>query len=244
MANDYLAKSGDTDFYINALNQSNKKFNGLGSLATLIPGIFGATNPYAAIASVGLPILASMIPNPEEDRMKGLVADQQKMISSIQPQLRAQAAGQESAASRAIMKKVEQQANRSRQAAAASATRSGQMGTAVSRAQQQRIGSDQSAALAQLLGQQQMQSTQQYQSLINQMGGAIGTQGALAMQEQQRKAAISGSIAGLFASPDAELTELGKKNKALLEKLSKYIDSGTLQKLFDQLENMNQGGAG
>ena len=140
------------------------------------------------------------------------------MMADIQPTLKAQALGQESAASRAIMQRVEQQANRSRQAAAASATRAGQMGTAVARSQQADIGAQQADRLTQLLGQQQQQAMQQYMgAIVGPMQAQQQAQMAMVQDEARERQAASTFISKLFTKAPAELTELERVVKAYIK---------------------------
>ena len=185
--------------------------------AQLLPGLAGgaAAGPWGlaatGLATLGPMVFSALAGREKQKRMEGLVQQQQQMMTDIQPTLKAQAMGQESAASRAIMQRVEQQANRSRQAAAASATRSGQMGTAVARSQQADIGAQQADRLTQLLGQQQQQAMQQYMgAIVGPMQAQQQAQMAMVQDEARERQTASTFISKLFTKPPAQLTELEK----------------------------------
>tara|TARA_Y100000034_G_C6878513_1_gene402180 strand:- start:964 stop:1752 length:789 start_codon:yes stop_codon:yes gene_type:complete len=189
----------------------------------LLPGVASgaAAGPWGlaatGLATLGPMVFSALAGREKQKRMEGLVQQQQQMMTDIQPTLKAQAMGQESAASRAIMQRVEQQANRSRQAAAASATRSGQMGTAVARSQQADIGAQQADRLTQLLGQQQQQAMQQYMgAIVGPMQAQQQAQMAMVQDEARERQTASTFISKLFTKPPAQLTELEKVVKAYI----------------------------
>ena len=208
------------------LDPLNVGVNGGGFLSKMLPGLMASGgNPYVTAASVAIPFVVDLFQKKQQqEKLESLMKEQRGMIRALEPQLKAQAAGQESAASRAIMQQVEKRANMSRQAAAASATRSGQMGTSVGRAQQERIGYERDANLTQLLGQQQQQATQQYQSLINQLGSTLNMQAMQAQQEQMKQTQLATSLASLFKTPDSELSETNKQFKTTLENMARRMN--------------------
>tara|TARA_Y100000593_G_C4323926_1_gene345771 strand:+ start:5446 stop:6261 length:816 start_codon:yes stop_codon:yes gene_type:complete len=213
---------------------------GGGFLSKMLPGLMASGgNPYVTAASVAIPFVVDLFQKKQQqEKLESLMKEQRGMIRALEPQLKAQAAGQESAASRAIMQQVEKRANMSRQAAAASATRSGQMGTSVGRAQQERIGYERDANLTQLLGQQQQQATQQYQSLINQLGSTLNLQAMQAQQEQMKQTQLATSLASLFKTPDSELSETNKQFKTTLEKMARQMNmnSETFSRILSSLD--------
>ena len=186
-----------------------------------LPEIAGiASGPFAPLIGMGVQTgLQALLGGGENDELREMVRQRARAQNAMIPQLQAQALGRPSAASRAIQEQIRQQLDMSRQAAAASAGRAGQYGTAVERAHQMR----QSQALANATALQQGQLAQHAQQQL--MGlQALPAQQGLAQRETMQKATISTFFQKLLAVPDAELTETQREIKRLIEMLNNFTE--------------------
>lgn len=124
--------------------------------------------------------IGGMLGSPENKRYQ----DQLTMVNRLQPNymqlLQKQMQGQPTAATEAIRRQVRQEGRGAQQALATSASRMGQGGTEVARAQQARIAAAESQQLMQELGKAQQSAMQQVGALTE---GARREQALLAQQE-------------------------------------------------------------
>jgi len=161
--------------------------------------------------------LQYLLGNKEQDELRQMAQERARAQRMLIPQLQAQALGKPSAASRAIQEQIRQQLDMSRQAAATSAGRANQYGTAVARSQQFR----QQQALANATALQQGQFAQFSQQQL--MGlPAVQMQQGLAGQEQMQKATIATFFQSLLTTPDADLSEMKREIKRLLTMLNNF----------------------
>ena len=195
------------------LGQSGLNSGGFGNFLTqLLPGLAGG-NPYAAAGMFAaqhlLPGLAgSLFGNPEAERAAELRDQSLAAMQNIMPTAQKMAKGELPSAT---VKAIESAADRSRQAAAMSATRAGQYGSSVARAQQQRASAQVQGEIGRQSLQAQQMGAQQVSGIANQMA-QLGQQYALSGQavDKQRQQ-IANSVSSLFQKPDAELAGMIKK---------------------------------
>jgi len=202
---------------------SGQNYSQLGSMLAGL-GATGAASlvsgPFAPLVGFGVQQgLQYLLGGREQDELRDMARQRARAQSLLIPQLQAQAAGRPSAASRAIQEQIRQQLDMSRQAAATSAGRAGQYGTAVARANQFRSQQALASATALQQGQLQQFSQQQIMGLP-----AVQLQGGLAIYEQQQRATISTFIQSLLATPDADLTDMKREIKRLLGELNQYSE--------------------
>ena len=210
---DYPLSSPMTGRGTGPLGQTGNTGGGFGNfLMQALPGLAGS-NPYAAAgmfaAQTLLPGLAgSLFGNPEAERAAVLRDQSLAAIQNIMPTAQKMAKGELPSAT---VKAIESAADRSRQAAAMSATRAGQYGSSVARAQQQRASEQVQGEIGRQSLQAQQMGAQQVSGIANQMA-QLGQQYALSGQavDKQRQQ-IANSVASLFQKPDAELSGMIKK---------------------------------
>lgn len=203
-----------------------------GGILGTAAGIGMGANPYTAVGMLAakhlLPMAAGQLfGNPEAERAAELRDQSLAAAQSILPQAQKMARGELPAAT---ISAIQAQADKSRQAAATSATRAGIQGSALAQAQQQRAAKQVSDTIAQQSLQVQQMGAQQVSGIANQMA-LMGQQYAKSGQQvDMQRQAIANQVAGLFEKPDADLqamiNKLNEMGISIEDFLKGLIESG------------------
>ena len=173
------------------------------------------------VASAGINWLMNRITGSPQRKGYEQFINQQ---SPVLEQLRLQAMGKTSTASRFLESRLQQAARQARQAEAATSTRQG-LGTQSAISRQRQIGVQTEQTLSDLLGQLQLGSQQQYGQLMGQIGGMKAGMAEAEMGAQQRMAATVGQvIENIMAEYNKEVEKTGQRDNWLETFLKKAFE--------------------
>ena len=214
-----------------------------GGLLSTAAGIGMGANPYTAVGMLAakhlLPMAAGYaFGNPEAERAAELRDQSLAAAQSILPGAQSLARGELPAAT---LSAIQAQADKSRQAAAMSATRSGIQGSALAQAQQQRAAQQVSDTIAQQSLQAQQMGAQQVSGIAQQIAG-IGQQFAKSGQQvDMQRQAVANQVAGLFEKPDADLQAMIKRLDQMGISITDLIKGMIEQGVFDPADRYVRG---
>ena len=221
-------------YYPQAVPPQSGGFDWGGILGTAA-GIGMGANPYTAVGMLAakhlLPMAAGQLfGNPEAERAAVLRDQSLAAAQSILPGAQRLARGELPAAT---LSAIQAQADKSRQAAAMSATRSGIQGSALAMAQQQRASKQVSDTIAQQSLQAQQMGAQQVSGIAQQIAG-IGQQFAQSGQQvDMQRQAVANQVAGLFEKPDSDLQAMIKRLDEMGISITDLIKGMIEQGVFD-----------